>query len=68
VAPTDERSTSSAGRRFRNRRNLNESSPKAGKKNQQTAGVVALDSVTRDFSEPIVEDESQRKELMDKVE
>ena len=68
IAPTDDRSTSSAGRRFRNRRNLNESSPKAGKKNQQTPGVVALDSVTREFSEPIDEDENQRKELMDKVE
>lgn len=57
VAPTDERSTSSAGRRFRNRRNLNESSPKAGKKTQQTPGVVTLDSVEREFTEPIDMDE-----------
>ncbi len=68
MAPTDERSTSSAGRRFRNRRALNESSPKAGKKTQQTPGVVALDTVAKEFAEPVDMDEQQRKELMDKVE
>lgn len=68
IAHTDERSTSSAGRRFRQRRSPNENSPKDAKKLKQTAGVVALDTMEREFTEPIDEDEQQRKELMDKVE